>query len=81
MRSPCTPWQGAVTRDGYPCRKYRGRFVYVHREALAGALGRPLRRGMEAAHRCGNRACINPAHLVECSHAENCRMPNPRRAA
>lgn len=74
MRSPCTRWQGSRNTDGYPTRRKGARVVLVHREVLAGALGRPIRRGMEAAHVCHVRDCINPAHLVECSHRVNCNM-------
>jgi hypothetical protein len=72
--SPCTLWQGARNSDGYPVRKKGGRMVLVTREVLAGSLGRAIRRGRECAHVCHVRACINPAHLVEASHRDNCRM-------
>jgi hypothetical protein len=63
-----------VNNCNYPVRKKGGRMVLVTREVLAGALGRPIRAGYEAAHRCHVRACINPAHLVESTHRDNCRM-------
>jgi hypothetical protein len=79
MRSRCTIWQGSRNSSGYPTRRKGARVVLVTREVLAGALGRPIRAGYEAAHRCHVRACINPAHLVETTHRANCRMRNPNR--
>lgn len=34
-------------------------------------LKRPLREGFETCHRCGVKACFNPSHLYEGTHADN----------
>jgi hypothetical protein len=74
---PCWLWIG---RDGRPARWY-SRVQWwpgeprrmVHRLALELSLGRPLRPGMWALHRCDNPPCANPAHLFEGSARENNR--------
>jgi hypothetical protein len=69
----CWPWTASRFPEGY------GRFGFrwiawgerAHRIVLVMTLGRPIREGYEACHRCSNPPCCNPAHLYEGTHAEN----------
>lgn len=68
----CWVWRGARNGDGYGLiRGDNGQLQYVHRVALALALGRDLTPGMFACHRCDNRPCARPSHLYEGSASEN----------
>lgn len=55
------PW--ACNSSGYGVVKMAGRAYYAHRIALSLVRGRPIPPALVAAHKCGNRACCNPAHL------------------
>lgn len=69
---PCWPFAGARNAQGHGrIRDDAGRLVYAHRVALAAALGRPLRAGMFANHRCDYPPCVRPAHLYEGTRSEN----------
>lgn len=53
----------------------------ANRVALERKLGRPIRPGYWALHRCDRPACINPEHLYEGTRADNTRdreERNPR---
>lgn len=73
--SGCWVWTGVVNHRGY------GRYHYTtddrilngsaHRLALELALGRPIRPGMSALHRCDNPPCCNGEHLFEGTQADN----------
>jgi HNH endonuclease len=80
---PCWPWMGALNADGYgvirgedpPVKEHDGKrrapLVLAHRVALSLALGRPLRPGMLALHRCDTPRCCRPRHLREGDHQDN----------
>lgn len=74
---PCWPWQGATNGDGYgiirgePADGKNGPLLLVHRVALSLALGRPIREGMFANHKCDNPPCCRPRHLYEGTLQEN----------
>jgi hypothetical protein len=44
---------------------------HAHRVALAVALGRPLRPGMFACHKCDVKECVRPSHLYEGTQSDN----------
>lgn len=67
---PCWEWQGARTKNGYGCVKWRGRVVYVHRLFLAWHRKKSL-AGLVAAHRCDNKPCCRPSHLRPGTQSSN----------
>lgn len=76
---PCKIWTGAVLHPGGYGRYYiRGswpdpKFVFVHREALAEKLRRPIQPGMDALHHCDVPACYERQHLYEGTDIDNSR--------
>lgn len=69
----CRLWIGNCLPKGYPLVGKGGNGsgnMYAHRAAYELAYG-PIPEGHAVHHRCGNRACINPAHLEAVSRAEH----------
>ena len=60
----------AASQGDYSYRMFKGKKVYLHREALEKKLGRVLEEGMLTLHTCGNKNCINPEHLYEGNYKE-----------
>jgi len=71
----CWEWTGATDRDGYPIFD-TGIGRYAHRFAYWLFNG-PLDSGLELDHTCRNRACVNPLHLEQVTHAENMKRAMP----
>lgn len=70
----CWMWMGGTTTKGHGRIRDDGtpsRLAYTHRVALAAALGRPLRPGMVACHRCNTPRCCRPSHLYEGTLSDN----------
>ncbi len=72
----CWPWTASIAHWGYGSFAWRyedGRVGgrQASRCALELHLGRPIPAHLEAAHECKNRACCNPAHLVEKTKTQN----------
>lgn len=65
----CCVWQGS-TKDGYPKAMVNGVTRLVHRLIYEAANG-PIRPADVVRHRCDNPLCINPAHLLIGTHADN----------
>ena len=68
----CWLWTASRHPDGYGQFREAEAPVGAHRFAYALVFGQPP-RGARIAHRCGHRACVNPAHLTlasTCSRGE-----------
>lgn len=67
----CLLYSSAITKGGYGLFYYRGRTYTAHSLMLRNTLGRDLGTGMDAAHSCRHRNCVNPEHLSQKSRKDN----------
>jgi hypothetical protein len=67
----CWLWQSTIGFDGYPVFvDDRARNVRAHRFSYQIAHG-PIPHGQVIRHRCDTPTCVNPAHLLPGTHADN----------
>lgn len=68
----CLRWCGARAATGYCNFFYNGKCMLAHRAAML-IFGRvtTLTPGLQVAHSCNNRDCVNPDHLSEKTREEN----------
>lgn len=66
----CFVWTGYLGRGGYGQITWHGQRWYAHRAAYFVEHGE-IPDGLQVNHICGNRACINVAHLELVNHYQN----------
>jgi hypothetical protein len=62
MSDDCEIWSKGTTGLGFPAMKKEGRTVPVRRVRWEACHG-PIPEGMTVRSHCGNRLCVNTAHL------------------
>lgn len=66
----CWEWTASTTSAGYGQIMVDGRMWLAHRYSWTLA-GRDFADGLVLDHLCGNRRCVNPAHLQQVTNREN----------
>lgn len=70
--TPCWVWKLARNKDGYGRVRDGGTVKLAHRVEYEEQFG-PIPPGLTLDHLCGERGCVNPAHLEPVSLEENRR--------
>jgi len=63
---------------GYKKASVNGNAQYVHRVIYEWFWRRKLRKGVQLDHRCCQRACCNPLHLVPMMNKKNSQLRSKR---
>jgi len=71
--SGCWLWSGAQCRLGYGKVLARGKLRRAHREAFSAQNGAGSIEGLVVRHTCDTPLCVNPAHLLRGTQADNVR--------
>lgn len=69
--SGCWIWLGARQSKGYGIVHFKGENCLAHRTVYSILIGKIVRK-FELDHLCRNRSCVNPQHLEQVTHLENC---------
>ncbi len=68
--SGCYEWSKSFQRNGYGQKRAFGKMMPAHRASWI-AFNGTIPSNVDVAHCCGNKSCVNPAHLKLLSHADN----------
>ena len=67
----CWLWKGALEKNGYACFSPMLGTRKGHRIMWMLANGKMVPDGLQVAHKCENKNCINPEHLKLATNKEN----------
>ena len=67
----CIRWKFGYSSTGYGVVSFAGKATPVHRAVCAHVHGKPPKSGLDAAHSCGNRWCVNHRHLRWATRSQN----------
>ena len=70
-KATCIIWPFSINKYGYPRITVDGQRVAGHSLMCARTHGPKSSPSLHAAHRCGNRACINPHHIRWATPSQN----------
>lgn len=76
INTPCIEHKGAVNKQGYGRKWYKGHETTAHRVAYMNAYGEESVIGLDVDHLCDNRRCIRLDHLVAIPHKANTNKSN-----
>lgn len=81
----CWEWTGSVDKDGYGQIRWRSTTakngwttIKAHRAIYQLVTRGPIPEGMELDHTCNTRKCVNPLHMVVCTHHANVQVIQQR---
>lgn len=72
LKTGCWNWIGAKMGGGYGTFRYRGRQEPAHR-VMYGWVNGPVLCNSVIRHKCDNKSCVNPDHLISGSQSDNVR--------
>ncbi|SRR6266404_1011855 len=74
----CWIWTAGKNNDGYGLIWRDDKIVRANRVSYELYVG-PIPDGLIIRHKCDNRSCVNPSHLLTGAHADNMRDAVDRR--